>query len=277
MNQALRPFPTQAILQQALQTPRQHLVSLFKLGWPFILFMLFYHSPQLHQIRTMETSSTELGEWLAPYAPYLLTGIILVSLLLTNLNLYCYRKLILSEPTSWFKAFKIKRMLLPFIAKSLQIGLAAFAVSFVLQIFLSPMLKTMIEKDMVLLSQIIFACPLYFFLSRWLLILPATATGQLVGFGWSMQVSKPYIWPIFLLNGFLPIIVQSVIQAIPLFDLWIMSILVTLLSVLVAVIQIALLALTYRFLVEPPVKAEPTEHDDAQQKANDDSNEDPQV
>jgi hypothetical protein len=266
MNQALRPFPVQAILQQALQTPRHHLVSLFKLGWPFVIFMLFYHSPQLQQIRAMETPDKQLGEMLAPYAPYLLTGIILISLLLSNLNLYCYRKLILAEPTSWFKAFKIKRLLLPFLAKSLQIALAAFAVSFVLQIILSPMLKKLIDMDMVFLGQILFACPLYFFLSRWLLMLPANATGQHFGFNWSMQISKPYVWPIFLLNGLLPIIVQSLLHKIPTFDMWVMSIFVTILSVLIAVIQIALLALTYQFLTETSKKVDSIDNSEKSQQ-----------
>lgn len=92
--------------------------------------------------------------------------------------------------------------------------------------------------------------PVLYFFSRWALVLPATAADQRPKLAWAKTASRGNRLRLMVLVGLLPVLMDHAFAFLPNFDSVIYNILVTVAWLYVAVVEIALLSLSYKTLVE---------------------------
>lgn len=92
--------------------------------------------------------------------------------------------------------------------------------------------------------------PVLYLFSRWALVLPATATDQRPKLAWAKTVSRGNRLRLMILVGLLPVLMDYAFAFLPDFDSVIYDLFVTVVWLYVAVVEIALLSLSYKTLVE---------------------------
>ena len=99
--------------------------------------------------------------------------------------------------------------------------------------------------------------PVYYFVGRWSLVLPASAIGiRGKSLSWAWNLSDGNGWRLALLMGLLPICNNMLLSLIAVEDSWLFAIFSTALSLLVATIQVGVLSLSYKYLTDNQVDEE---------------------
>ncbi|MCX4030326.1 hypothetical protein H0A36_24990 [Endozoicomonas sp. SM1973] len=233
MTEVNKPLPLKEIFLKGLKTPFQNITALLRLGIPFIFLMI-------------------LMDYLIPHPPeisfilyFFIYIVYYLAFVLSTIG--CHRVFLLSDEAikstpvlRWTK--RETRFLLIFFGFSV-IYSAAAAISY--------NLFTLLPENHLSFSSImaILMLPATYCISRWSLILPATATDQQKSLRWAWSISSNHQLRLFVLIGLLPILTSQIISYLPFLPYY-LNFVYDLIWLIVGVIEICILSLAYEWVAQ---------------------------
>ena len=237
-------LPVFEILQEAILLPRKYLTTLLRFASPLLITYLLSTVYMRFIVGNQELE--EIGTFIIPI-------LFIVSLVLGIVG--CHRTFLLEgNDVQNTKAFRWTgretRYVGWWILISLCVVLLMLPAVLILASGMDDFVGFMFDNKYVYLPIFgvinVFA---YYFLSRFSLILPATAIGvQNKTLSWAWNLSSGNGWRLTLLIGVIPFMTNLVFEFLPEFDSMLYSILVVIIWLVVGVIEIGLLSLSYSYL-----------------------------
>ncbi|MBW8191222.1 hypothetical protein K0504_09255 [Neiella marina] len=167
----------------------------------------------------------------------------------------CHRTFLLTpEEVRATKAFRWSGRELRFVGWWLVIGICAALLSIPLAMVGTPLLLASAKNPealspLMIVPFTLIYLPLYYVISRWTLVLPATATDERnKSLSWAWQLSKGNGLRLLLLLTILPFSISLAFAMLQLTEWFVFSLLQILVSPVVAVFEICLLSLSYSYL-----------------------------
>lgn len=239
-------LPVIKIFLKALSLPALYQRELFKVGTPLLIVGLIVIVFQHLGIGGEDT-----------YLDEVINGVFMtcVSVALVMAIVGCHRVFILGPDSVIENTFiswtgnEIK-----YVGWWVLIGLAAALISMPLISLFSPLLDNSFDgylenKFYYYVVFNLISIPIYYIVSRWSLLLPASATdthGK--NFSWSWHLSDGNGWRLTFLIGFLPFCLDLLFELLPDYEAILFQLLTSAIWLVVGVIEIGLLSLSYSFL-----------------------------
>jgi hypothetical protein len=254
------PLPVKQIFLEGIRLPFKHLVIICTFGSPLIVLLIAEFSMAIWSStgKVAELSATQV--WMSVV---LTLGFIPAAILAT---VACHRIFILGEKSMfdqsivWWSSREWR-----FIGWGLLIGLLGGLFALPIMVFLLPLIMSYVagmdwtnwtlnagSDQLVVPNVVLFliGLPIVYLISRWSLVFPATATDQRPSLSWAWTVSTGNGLRVLVLIGLLPVVADFVFGLLPQFDSLVYSVLVTVVWLYVAAVEIALLSLSYKALIE---------------------------
>ncbi|MDE1465828.1 hypothetical protein [Spartinivicinus poritis] len=234
MTEVNKTLPLKEIFLKGLTTPFQNITALLRLGIPFIFLMILldYLIPHPPEINFM----LYFFIYIIYYLAFVLSVIGCHRVFLLN------SEAIQSTPVlRWTK--RETKFLLIFFGFSVIYGITA-AISYNLTALLPDNNSIPFSLLMAILM-----LPATYCISRWSLILPATAIDQPKTLQWAWSISSDHQLRLFVLIGLLPILTSQIMSYLPFLPYY-LDFVYDLIWLIVAVIEICILSQAYKWIVK---------------------------
>lgn len=184
---------------------------------------------------------------------YTLILIITVFAIITIVAVGCHRGFLMSEEDIYnTKTFRWESREWKFLGWWLAISLLSGLMFMAYGLILTPLAYLFdIQQSGIFVNiiQLITLLPVLYVISRWSLVLPATAvddTEASLSEAWNLSDGQG--WRLTVIIGVIPFIINNALEILPAYDSFIYGIIVAAVWLLIAVFQIGLLSLSYSFL-----------------------------
>lgn len=241
-------LPVKNIFIEALQLPGRHMATLIRIGSPFLIVVLASTIVNhFFQYDSVENSSLN-------FIGFIIISAIIFVVTLVMAIVGCHRTFLMDhKDVAETKAIRWGGRETRFIGWTIVIGLCAALIAIPLMMVLRPFFLTLhnssSENFFFLRSiRILIGLPTYYFISRWSLLLPATATDNRYNFSWSWYLSKGNGIRLTVLVGLLPFATELLFELMPTYDSLLYSLFTEAAWLVIAVIEIGVLSLSYQYL-----------------------------
>ena len=239
-------LPVKAIFFASIQQTRTQLPNLIRLAWPYALLIL-----------SASFIAIEADNFLGNLVISLGVGIIAAIGMVR-----CHRIFLLpteSLVTETVASIHARDFL--FLLRVISISLLSillFVPVGMLAVPITSLFSSNTGADIFLSQIALFLCalPAYYFISRWSLVLPDTALDKDRPLWWAWDISSKYSYQLFILIGFLPMVTNlllslllSLLESSP-----ILTFVESLVWLLVAVVELCILSLSYKWIIEKEVE-----------------------
>lgn len=248
-----RPLPIQKIFDMALKLPFENWRLILKVSLPLfvigLIALTIYQTPN---------DDIEVGAY-GIAGRFILAILVWITFVMAVVG--CHRIFLLgpdsaaSTPLVNWTGNEIR-----YIGWSILIGICTSLVSLPFSLLVLPVITSGAPSGyensaLVALAQLTMMIPVYYFVSRWSLFLPASAIDKRdLDFHWAWSLSKGNGWRLALLVGILPLLMDTLLSLIPFSDSFFLLLFQYVLWYVVGVIQVCLLSLSYDFLSEDTQK-----------------------
>lgn len=242
----MRSLPVIEITLKSIKTVRENYISLFRVGAPFIVFVLIWFS-------ILHTLNTGAGI----QSPLLFVVFFLVfaaTSIMAMVNFH--RVFLLDESTiSQTRPLRFSGRELRFLGWWIVVGTCALIISILIAMFAIPLLVSFqisTDNSPILMSviELISMFPVCYVIARLSLLFPATALDRRPDLGWAWATSKGNSIRLTFLVGIIPLVTSEILDLIPPFESIFYSVFIGIIWSLVVVVEIGLLSLSYRWFVE---------------------------
>jgi hypothetical protein len=242
MNKEDYKLPVSDIFYEAIFLPRKHFINLMRFGMPLFLVSLL----SVIYFRSYSESDIPVIGMIVFTLLYLLTIVMAI--------IGCHRTFLLQpEEVIDTKSFRWTGRELRYAGWWFLIGLVVSVISIPFGLLLVQGLNVFENitenKTTIFLITSVLNIPLMYLISRWSLILPATAVDiKNKTLSWAWELSYGNGWRLTLLIGFIPFLTSLVFEFLPVGNSIFYFTLLTISWIMISVIEIGLLSLSYSYL-----------------------------
>ena len=239
-------LPIKKIFLSAISLPSLYCRQLIKIGWPLLLVGAISIVTQHLAIGGDDSYVDEI------------IGVTLAILMVVTLVMAivgCHRLFIFGpKEETEYKLFEWSGNEIKYAGWWILIGFIAGIISIPILLVLVPFAQNGFEglienQSFYYVVMGLVNIPIYYFISRWSLVLPASATdthGK--SLSWSWDLSSSYAWSLTFLIGILPFSTDLLFSLLPEDQSIIIDLITSLIWVVIGVIEIGLLSLSYSFI-----------------------------
>lgn len=248
-NNGDRPLPVLDIFQEAFKLPLIHFPALLRVGSPFlVVVVLWFLGTQFNVLGDLE------GEDGYPFLLAMLFAIAAVGGVVMSI-VGCHRVFLMSQDeVNNTKPFRWSGREWRFVGWWVVMGICVFLVMLPISMIVMPFVISTLDLQseshyLLVIVMVLINLPAYYLISRWSLMLPATAVDQRPDMTWAWELSSGNGLRLTVLIGLFPILVDVIFEFLPAMDSVIYALLIVPIWLIVATIEIGILSLSYRWLV----------------------------
>lgn len=239
-------LPVVKIFLTAITMPKRYHRQLFMIGWPLLITGTLVTLPPYLSIGGEDSYMDEA------------VGVVTMIAFLATLVMAvvgCHRLFIFGpKPDAEYKAFDWTGNEIKYSGWWILIGLMAGIISIPLMLVLMPFMQANLDtyadtQPLYLLVLGLIYIPVYYVVSRWSLVLPASATdthGKSLSWAWDLSSNNG--WRLTILVSFLPFITDLLFGLLPEELPLIVDLIIGFVWVVIGVIEVSLLSLSYSFI-----------------------------